>query len=85
MSPQQIMLTFSVLIMVVLILALVIVFLWKRFRFASNVLRTCFPWFPYSTYHRGIAKADIFIEVTQVNGAKSTWAHFMQVLSTYAP
>ena len=79
MSPQQIMSTFSVLIMVVLILALVIVFLWKHFHFASNVLRTCFPWFPYSTYHCGIAKADIFVEVTRVNGAKSTWVHFMQV------
>ena len=79
MSLQQIMLTVSVLIMVVLILALVIVFLWKRFCFASNVLKTCFPWFPYSTYHCGIAKADIFVEVTQVNGAKSTWLHFMQV------
>ena len=42
-------------------------------------MRTCFPWFPYSTYHRGFAKADIFVEVTWVNGAKSTWAHFMQV------
>ena len=79
MSPQQIMSTFSVLIMVVLILALVIVFLWKHFCFASNVLRTCFPWFPYFTYHCGIAKADIFVEVTRVNGVKSTWGHFMQV------
>ena len=79
MSLQQIISTFSVLIIVVFILALVIVFLWKCFCFASNVLRTCFPWFPYSTYHHGIAKADIFVEVTRVNGAKSTWAHFMQV------
>ena len=79
MSPQQIMSTFLVLIMVVLILALVIVFLWKCFCFTSNIMRTCFPWFPYSTYHRGIAKADIFVEVTQVNGPKSTWVHFMQV------
>ena len=79
MSPQQIMSTFLILIMVVLILALVIVFLWKHFWFASNIMRTCFPWFPYSTYHHGIAKADIFVEVTWLNGAKSTWAHFMQV------
>ena len=79
MSLQQIMSTFSVLIMVVLILALVIVFMWKHFHFASNVMRTCFPWFLYSTYHCGIAKADIFVEVTQANGMKSTWAHFMQV------
>ena len=43
MSLQQIMSTFSLLIMVVLILALVIVFLWKHFCFASNILRTCFP------------------------------------------
>ena len=64
MNPQQIMSMFSILIMVVLILAVIMVFLWKQFRFASNVLRTCFPWFPYLTYHRGIAKADIFVEVT---------------------
>ena len=65
--------------MVVLILAIIAVFLWKCFRFASNILRSCFPWFLYLAYHRGIAKADIFVEVTRVNGAKSTWAHFMQV------
>ena len=59
MNPQQIMSTFSVLIMVVLILALVIVFLWKCFHFASNIMRTCFPWFPYSTYCCSIAKADM--------------------------
>ena len=58
---------------------MIMVFLWKQFRFASNVLRSCFPWFPYLTYHQGIAKADIFVEVTRVSGAKSTWAHFMQV------
>ena len=79
MNPQQIMSMFSVLIMVVLILVVITVFLWKCFRFASNILWSCFPWFPYSTYHRGIAKADIFIEVTRVNDAKSTWAHFMQI------
>ena len=79
MNLQQIRSMFSVLIMVVLILAVIMVYLWKCFRFASNVLRTCFPWFPYLTYHRGIAKADIFIEVTRVNGAKTTWAHFIQV------
>ena len=78
-NPQEIMLMFSVLIMVVLILALIAVFLWECFRFVSNILRSCFPWFLYSTYHRGIAKADIFTEVTRVNGAKSTWVHFMQI------
>ena len=79
MNPQQIMSTFSVLIMTALIVVMIMVFLWKRFRFASNILWSCFPWFPYSTYHRGIAKADIFVEVTRISGAKSTWAHFMQV------
>ena len=79
MNPQQIMSMFSILIMVVLTLVVIMVFLWKCFRFASNILRSCFPWFPYSTYHRGIAESDIFIEVTRTNGAKSTWAHFMQV------
>ena len=79
MNPQQIMSMFSVLIMVVLILVVIIVFLLKHFRFASNILRSCFPWFPYSTYYRGIARADIFVEVTRVNGVKSTWAHFMQI------
>ena len=42
-------------------------------------MRSCFPWFPISTYHRGIAKADIFLEVTHISGAKSMWAHFMTV------
>ena len=65
--------------MVVLIPAVIAVFLWKCFRFASNILRSCFSWFTYSTYHRGIAKADIIVEVTRVNGAKSTLAHFMQI------
>ena len=38
MNPQQIMSMFSVLIMVVLILVVITVFLWKCFRFASNIL-----------------------------------------------
>ena len=38
MNPQQIMSMFSVLIMVVLILVIITVFLWKCFRFASNIL-----------------------------------------------
>ena len=37
MNPQQIMSMFSVLIMVVLIPAVIAVFLWKCFRFASNI------------------------------------------------
>ena len=64
MNPQQVMSTFSVLIMTALIVLMIMVFLWKHFRFASNILWSCFPWFPYSTYHRGLAKADIFVEVT---------------------
>ena len=79
MNPQQIMSMFSVLIIVVLILVVIMVFLWKRFRFASNILLSCFPWFPFSTYHRGIAKVNILVEVTRVYCSKSTWAHFMQV------
>ena len=42
-------------------------------------MRSCFPWFPASTYHRGIAKADIFVEITRIAGAKSTWTHFTQI------
>ena len=38
MNPQQIMSMFSVLIMVALILVIITVFLWKCFRFASNIL-----------------------------------------------
>ena len=79
MNLQQIMSLFSVLIMVVLILIVIFLFLSKHFWFASNILRACFPWFPYSTYHRGTAKADIFVKITCVNGAKSTWVHFMQI------
>ena len=45
MNPQQIISMFSVLIMVVLILVVIIVFLWKHFRFASNILRSCFHGF----------------------------------------
>ena len=79
MNPQQIMSMFSVLIIVVLILVVIMVFLWKCFRFASNILLSCFPWFPFSTYHRGIAKVNILVEVTRVYCSKSTLAHFMQV------
>ena len=79
MSPEQIMSTLTILIVVAACIFGFALCLWKRFRFASNVMRSCFPWFPASTYHRGIAKADIFIEITRVAGAKSTWAHFTQI------
>ena len=79
MTPQQIMSTITVLIVVVACILAFALCIWKCFRLASNVLRSCFPWFLVSTYHRGIAKADIFVEITRVSGAKSTWAHFTQI------
>ena len=79
MSPEQIMSTLTILIVIAACIFGFALCLWKRFRFASNVMRSCFPWFPVSTYHRGIAKADIFVEITRVAGAKSTWAHFTQI------
>ena len=77
--PQQIMSILTTLIVIVACILAFALCIWKRCRFASNVLRSCFPWFPMSTYHRGIAKADIFVEVTRVSGAKSTWAHFTSI------
>ena len=71
MTPQQIMSTITVLIVVVVCILAIALCVWKRFRFASNVLRNCFPWFPASTYHRGIAKADIFVEITRVSVQKA--------------
>ena len=79
MSPEQIMSMLTILIVIAACIFGFALCLWKRFRFASNVMRSCFPWFPVSTYHRGIAKADIFVEITRVAGAKSTWAHFTQI------
>ena len=79
MTPQQIMSTITILIVLVVSILACALCMWKRFRFASNVLRSCFPWFPVSTYHRGIAKADLFVEITRISGAKSTWAHFTQI------
>ena len=79
MTPEQIMSTLTILIVIVACILAFALCVWKHFRFTSNVMRSCFPWFPASTYHRGIAKADIFVEITSVAGAKSTWAHFTQI------
>ena len=80
MTPQQIMSTITILIVVVACILAFALCVWKRLKwFASDVLRSCFLWFPMSTYHRGIAKADLFVEITRVAGAKSTWAHFTQI------
>ena len=78
-TPQQIMSILTILIAIVACILAFALCIWKCCRFASNVLRSCFPWFPMSTYHRGMAKADIFVEVTRVSGAKSTWAHFTMI------
>ena len=79
MSPQHIMsLAFILIVIIASILALVFAIL-KKCRFASSTLCTCFPLYPLSSYHRGICRADIFVEVTNVANCKMMWAHFKQV------
>ena len=73
-TPQQITSIITTLIVVVVCLLAFTLCIWKRCRYVSNVMKSCFAWFLISTYHRGIAKADIFLEVTRISGAKSTWA-----------
>ena len=35
--------------------------------------------YPYSAYHRGICRADIFVEITRIADCKSIWAQFKQI------
>ena len=79
MSPQHIMsLAFILIVIIASILALVFA-IWKKCRFASSTLRTCFPVYLLSSYHRGICRVDIFVEVTNVVNCKTMWAHFKQI------
>ena len=79
MLPQHIMsLAFILIVIIASILALVFA-IWKKCRFASSTLRTCFLVYPLSSYHRGICRADIFVEVTNVANCKMMWAHFKQI------
>ena len=52
MSPEQIMSTLTILIVIAACIFGFALCLWKRFRFASNVMRSCFPWFPASQLKR---------------------------------
>ena len=75
MSPQHIMsLAFILIVIIASLLALAFA-IWKKCRFASSTLRTCFPVFPLSSYHRGICRA----EQTNVANCKMMWAHFKQI------
>ena len=79
MSPQHIMsLAFIIIVIVTSVLAFVLT-IWKKCRFASSTLRTCFPLYPPSSYDRGICQSDIFVEVTNVANCKTMWAHFKQI------
>ena len=79
MSPQHIMsLAFILIVILTSILALVFA-IWKKCRFASSTLRTCFTLYLLSSYHRGICRADIFVEVTNVANCKMMWAHFKHI------
>ena len=79
MSPQNIMsLAFIIMVIIASVLAFVFA-IWKKCRFASSTLCTCFPLYPLSSYHRGICRADIFVEVTNVANCKMMLAHFKQI------
>ena len=79
MSPQHIMsLAFILIVIIASLLALAFA-IWKKCRFTSSTLRTCFPVYPLSSYHRGICRADIFVEVTNVANCKTMWTHFKQI------
>ena len=79
MSPQHIMsLAFILTVIIASLLALAFA-IWKKCRFASLTLRTCFLIYLLSSYHRGICRVDIFVEVTNVANCKMMLAHFKQI------
>ena len=79
MSLQPIMSLAFILIVIIASVLVLIFAIWKKCRFASSTLCTCFPVYPLSSYHRGICRADIFVEVTNVANCKTMWAHFKQI------
>ena len=79
MHPEQIMSVAFVIIVISISLIACSLALWHKCRFSSSLLRSCFPLYPVSAYHRGICKADIFVEITRINDCKSIWAQFTQI------
>ena len=79
MSPQYIMSLAFILIVIIASILVLVFAIWKKCRFASSTLCTCFPLYPLSYYYRGICRADIFVEVTNVANCKMMWAHFKQM------
>ena len=77
--PEQIMSVAFVIIVISISLIGCAIALWHKCRFGSSLLRSCFPLYPVSAYHRGICKADIFVEITRINDCKSIWAQFKQI------
>ena len=70
MSPQCIMSLAFILIVIIASLLVLVFAIWKKCRFTSSTLRTCFQVYPLSSYHRGTCRADIFVEVTNVANCK---------------
>ena len=79
MSPQHIMSLAFILIVIIASLLVLVFAIWKKCRFTSSTLRTCFPVYPLSSYHRGICRAGIYVEVTNVANCKMMWTHFKQI------
>ena len=69
---------FLVIIIIISVLAAFIC-MWKRFRWGSSLMRSWFPLFSRSGYHRGTCRAEIFVEVTETSSHKSIWAMFKKV------
>ena len=70
----------ATIVLIILGVSLTILFCcYKRCRFASSTLRSCFPIWPSSRIHRGTPKSDIFVEIVEIETGETLWAHFATI------
>ena len=77
--PKSLMSIMFLVIIIILSVLAAFICMWKRFRWGSSLMRSWFPLFSRSGYHRGTCRAEIFVEVTETSSHKSIWAMFKKV------
>ena len=78
-SGQATLLTFTIAIIVFCTTIAILYCIYKKYKYSSSLMRTCFPCYPLSRVIRGNFTTDIFVEITHIQTAQTIWAHVQKV------
>ena len=68
-----------IVLLIILILIKIAQCIWKRTRHASTLWRSLFPVPQWTGYHRGTCRADVFVEITDLDLNAVIWVHVAKV------